>query len=59
MKITLIQIVKRFKNRLLIIDLPAAGKTGALHVWQKHCITESRTNPISILNYFLFLYMDN
>lgn len=27
--------------------LPAAG-SGARHVWQKHCITDSRTSPISI-----------
>lgn len=26
-----------------------AGKTGARHEWQKHCITESRTSPISML----------
>lgn len=36
------------KNIFLPKSLPA-GKTGALHVWQKHCITESLTNPISIL----------
>jgi hypothetical protein len=30
---------------------------GARHVWQKHCITESRTNPINIFAHlFFFLF---
>lgn len=33
----------------------AAGKIGTLHVWQKHCITESRTNPINILSLSVFM----
>lgn len=35
-------------------NLPAAGKPGTRHVWQKHCKTESRTNPISILSIQIF-----
>lgn len=31
----------------IIYYLPAAGN-GARHVWQKHCITDSRTRPINI-----------
>lgn len=30
------------------INVPAAGNVGTRHVWQKHCNTESRTNPINI-----------
>lgn len=41
------------------MKLPAAGNTGALHVWQKHCITESRTNPMSILmQFYLFSFLN-
>lgn len=30
------------------------GGSGALQVWQKHCITESLTSPINILHRFSF-----
>lgn len=36
------------------VNVLPAGKIGARHVWQKHCITESLTNPINIL---IFLYI--
>lgn len=30
---------------------------GALHVWQKHCITDSLTSPINILDYFWYRFL--
>lgn len=44
-----IKFLKINKNKKITnLHLPA-GMTGALHVWQKHCITESLTNPIIML----------
>lgn len=39
-----------------VLALQPAGRTGARHEWQKHCITESLTSPISMLVEFIRLF---
>lgn len=42
------------KNTCILQHFDLPFNMGALQVWQKHCITESLTNPISMVRLFLF-----